>query len=474
MFQHDRPYYDKKISIIIPNIDRTFTIRNLPRWLEQTYQNIQIILLNPPNQDYYADVKKILDRYAQKLYYNEIPVDAKCCLLSCNFINAIKRTQSDIISISSIECMPLPYYTDILMSYIGKNDIVECNRSFSIPHEKRKELHKGGLQSTHKFNDYLLCNEMVPSLPKCSVFIPVMNREENIVASLPKWLQQTYPNTQIVIIDYSSKEPIENVVKSICQEYHKTFRYNEIDKNTDVLLLRMEEQEYFNISHAYNYAIRQIDTNVISLACADSVPWDFYVDLAMNMVDDESLIQIHWGLHTLTKKNWEKLNGHQEFIVGWGAEDDDFRIRATLMGLKAKILPPKFVYQIPQEHVVKAENRQVKSISESALTNQARFNQYIAQHGYVANYGEAIGQKKPIEYRCGNPINKSLRLWVFKSSILDKKNLPEEVKYNQDFDLFYIVSRGEIDGKKYTSGPWHHFYISDENNIEKYLAKIVI
>ena len=465
IFQNNRPFYGKKICIIIPDANKLFTIRCLPRWLEQIYENLQIIIVNNSNYNLYSDIKKILTRYALDIYYKEIPENAKIGIVD-TLEEAFEQTNAEVISICPSDCAPLPYYSEIIMSALEKDCMIKCGKSSSYP----SNFIDSNSSITIKINDYFLYTSNETEMPRCAIFIPVMNREENFIKTFPNWLQQTYQNLQIVIIDYNSDTSLENSVTSICKEYQKTLSYNVSDYNSDVILFRLENLEFFNISHAYNYAISRIETDVVSLACADSVPWDFYIDLCMNMINEENLIQIHWGLHTITKNNWKKLNGHQEFIVGWGAEDDDFRIRATLMGLKVKILHNKFVFQIPQTREEKVNKRQIQDLSESSLTNQARFNQYIAVNGYVGNYEENIGQEKPIEYKLKQFLEKTTRLLCFKSDKLDKKNPNHGFLYNEEFDLFYIITDAEINCEEYTSGPYWHYYVQkDSLNIEKYL-----
>ena len=197
-------------------------------------------------------------------------------------------------------------------------------------------------------------------------------------------------------------------------------------------------------------------------------------ELCANLVNESHFTQIHWGLHGITYENWKKLNGHQEFIAGWGAEDCDFRLRAIMMGLKPVYLDRKYVYQIPQGHVEKATNRKIKDISESSLINQTRFLHYRESQGYVGNYSKDIGSEYPIEFVSLNEDNSPpQRMWCFRSNSIDKYNPPDELIYSKEFDMFYIISQELIDCKKYVDGPFWHFYISGTSDIDKYLFQIM-
>lgn len=270
---------------------------------------------------------------------------------------------------------------------------------------------------------------------KVSVVIPVMDREDNLRATLPMWLSQLYVNKQIVVVDYSSTNPVENIISSICENYRMTYSVNEYKDDVDIILFRIDNMKYFNISHAYNYAISRIKTDVIATVCADSCAHDYYLDLVMNAVDDESLIQIWWGLHTITYDNWKKLNGHQEFITGWGAEDDDFRMRSQLMGLKIKILPSHFVYNIPHSERDRIVNRPIKDFRESANLNQLRFMHYRSIYGGVGNYGSVIGGDNPVGYG-GDQVNLiPLACCVYNTC----SSLPDFVVKDETLGVHYVI-----------------------------------
>jgi len=400
------------------------------------------------NKNIYLDAKQICKRYGHDLIFlsdNLNSLSQKC--LFCEDMDFAKLISSKFEVILNIpeNSYPVPYYIDIYLMNLSNDKTVNHDH----------------------FND-LLGLEKNKKYKKCTVFIPCMNREKNLIQSLETWLCQTYPNIQIVIIDYSSEILLEESIRTICDSVKKEFS-NKPDSDADVVLLRINNQKHFNICHAYNYAIKRTETDIVSFACADSVPWNFYIETCVNLLSKNNFTQIHWGLQTIMKDNWSKLNGHQEFIVGWGAEDDDFRTRAILMGLEAIILPSKMVFQIPHKHENKGTYRQIKDISESSLTNMARFQQYIAHHGFVANYGKETGNDKPVEYIPDREIPLPTRMYCFQSSKLNKENPEQNIKYNKEFDLFYIISKTEVDMKKIVDGPFYHFFIHSDCDISKIL-----
>ncbi len=274
---------------------------------------------------------------------------------------------------------------------------------------------------------------------RCAVIMPVMNRLENMMGSLPQWIDQLYVNKQIIVVDYSSDIPIYNHVKNICKDKKVSISdENVFDYDKDVIVLRLNGLEHFNISHAYNYAISHIKSDIVMTICADSCPRDYYMDICVNLVDDYHIVQCYWGLHCLTRNNWEILNGHQEFIVGWGGEDVDFKTRARMAGLYCRIIPGYLIYHIPQTNEQKGHNRFVNNIARSEVINESRFSSYTATFGHIGNYGLTLGEKTPIGYL--HDTSKHLKkLFICKTDNMPN-NTPEGVSYSNEYKSYYTIT----------------------------------
>lgn len=318
---------------------------------------------------------------------------------------------------------------------------------------------------------------------RCAVIIPVCNRLDNLTATLPMWLSQLYQNKQIVIVDYNSEVPVLQRVKDICEGYKMSVVYNEYDSDADVVVFRMEELENFNISHAYNFAVSRIHTDVLSFVCADTCPVDYYLDLIMHSVDETNIVQLWWGLLNITYTNWERMNGHQEFLVGWGAEDTDFADRAIMMGLNHIVLPKNYCFHIPQEAHKKGVHREIKDINQSNAINTARFAQYRALRGYVGNYEQGIGGKLPVEF-----IGLQSELYVlhvFDYSEVDATKLPEQAKKFDDNTYYFVCKAMDSDDEaEWQSTKWQTWvhagslighvkdFITDTSEI--YISKMIV
>jgi len=308
---------------------------------------------------------------------------------------------------------------------------------------------------------------------RVAVLIPCKNRIENLIESLPQWIDQVYDNKQIVIIDYSSDIPVADQVRELADVFNLSVAVDDYDYDSDIMIFRVNNKEYFNISHAYNYAIQRIQCDVVCTACADSCARDYYLDMCMNIVSDHKLIQCYWGLHTITHDNWRRLNGHQEMIVGWGGEDVDFQLRAKIMGLYPIVLPNHLVFHIPQEQWFKGVHRKVSNISRSFLINDNKLSAYIAEFGHIGNYGYAIGQEEPISDESSGYLSENLsRLYI--AAFNDDADVPDtqgDIKFSEEYGLYYVVSKDFWDWTELFDGVnmTMTFLIYDDSDIEKHL-----
>jgi len=596
---HNRPFYGKQISVIIPCMDRTEMLQStLSRWFEQIYKPCQIVIVDySSKRSIFSEVKRYTERYRKTLDYQKDYSTADCLLLEVrgkqyfNMSHAINygvaRASCEVISVAGTDTMPSPFYIDTVMMALEEKSFTRCmngrlsfskkafdeingfpemfeywggeddvisnqlvnigfklvdldgfmahnlqnfesdsfpflqknprivNRAFGTktPQEGAninmarymKYMDKVATKNNYydsygqanpiliKPEDDISEGEKQPDILKrsvsllevkdksyfgalCGVFIPCMNRNDDIAENLPHWINQIYQNKKIVIIDYNSSVPVFESVKKICETLKKKLSYNTDHPEADVVVYRMDGYEFFNISHAYNYAIKKTECDIVCTVCGDSSPWDYYLNICMNLVKDDNILQFHWGLHTITKSNWRRLNGHQEFLYGWGAEDDDFRLRAQMMDLRLLILPKHIVYHKEQTAEDKARYRKVQSITESSLLNTQMFSVYRAKHGFVGNYNLPIGESNPVKFVPAGE-EKMVHFWGCKCPEKGIEAAQEPIKYHETFKVFYICSPETVDWHLITDGKKFEcvdFFINKNESLDKYLYQVSI
>lgn len=431
---HNRPFVSSQCLVVIESNDDSEVFWNLGKWFEQIIPATKVVIRSRFSSYLYNRIRIICERYKKSF---GTTFDNDCVLLDREIIE-----EFDYCIMCSSSVIPAPYAIDIVSNVLSKEKLYklsnECFASSKIDdiNDSLANLNK----KEYTKIDNLITNTDKELNKKVSVFIPCMNRVESIKSSLPQWITQIYKNKQIVLIDYSSEIPIEQEVKNICDNYKVSLSVNQYN-NSDVILFRIDNQKYFNISHAYNYAISRVKTDIICTVCADSCPRDYYLEIVSNLVDDKSLVQCWWGLHTITYDNWKKLNGHQEFIVGWGGEDDDFRYRAKLMGLEIKIIPNYYIYEITQDENKKGLYREVKDIHLSSQINTSRFDNYLSEYGFQGNYGEEIGKENTVQYRKTSGKHIKVFYCQFYKDVVIEEN--ENINYNEELKLYYVILNEE-------------------------------
>jgi len=468
------PFYNKKTTVVIPcNSEIQNLPHVLPSWFFQIDNKAQVVIVDFSEKSSASIIKTVCDRN-QKTFSMYLDSDCDCVYYKMPFCSSddnigpiINNIETDVLVVADSSTIPKAYTLDMAFSILDQNNFLVSKSSIFLPKQQDLFLIEGqsAKEIVESLSNYLLKKgkkriEKIElevgyglSGKKCSIFMPCMGREEYAKQSVPQWLSQIYPNIQFVFIDYSSNENMEPFLSGLCSEYGLKFCVfdESYDQDCDVVLIRVNGMKFFNISHAYNYAIKRIKPEIVCAVCCDSCPRDYFIELAMSVVNHETLVQCWWGIDVLTYKNWEKLNGHQEFIAGWGGEDDDFRERAVLMGLKLCILPRRLLYHIPQHITEKTKNRQVQDLRLSSHINMTRFLDYRAKFGYCGNYRLETGKDEPISFLGEDEKTVQIACCTFEDK-LPIADFPECVQYDDETGVFHVVLS---DNKNLEWGIWH-------------------
>lgn len=250
-----------------------------------------------------------------------------------------------------------------------------------------------------------------PNMPKISVIIPCMNREEMLRTTLPAWQKQHYENKEIVIIDYSSNRNIFSLVQQIVP----TVSYNHVDGPFS--LLRIDNQSFFNMAHAVNIGSKNSTGDIIAIVGTESLPVPHYLNIIANTVNDTTFTRCLRGRLSLTRNMINSINGFPELCEYWGAEDDI--VAYQLRNLQYKLLDLDYLlvhnishyyywgclpyYQKYNQNayrnniIFSNENRTIKNLDEGANINIYRYLKYCEKYNpSINNYGKEYGTVTPI------------------------------------------------------------------------------
>jgi N-terminal domain of galactosyltransferase/Glycosyl transferase family 2 len=139
------------------------------------------------------------------------------------------------------------------------------------------------------------------------------------------------PYHEIIIVDWSSKEDLLSLIKTY--------------KDPRIVVVRVEDQLYFDRGGAWNVGIRQATGDFINcmdcdiLACAGfSIktlkPNHLYLEQLIDKTGDvtSGIWTKLYGTCIFSKNMWEVVNGYQENLETWGREDRDFYVRLVKAG----------------------------------------------------------------------------------------------------------------------------------------------
>lgn len=144
-----------------------------------------------------------------------------------------------------------------------------------------------------------------------SLVTTCMNRNDFLYQTLPTWISKPAFD-EIIIVDYSSKEKC----KSIVDQY----------QNGKITIIEVPGQRFFNISKARNTGIRHIsprsrftlmiDVDVKIVENFDDIFFDGNCRSASRSVCPGTVL--------LPTKIIKEVNGYNEYLSGYGVDDDDF------------------------------------------------------------------------------------------------------------------------------------------------------
>ncbi|NEP77964.1 MAG: glycosyltransferase [Okeania sp. SIO3B3] len=156
-----------------------------------------------------------------------------------------------------------------------------------------------------------------------------MNRNSNLAQALPTWLKAPEID-EIIVLDWSSREPVKNIVD----------RY----KDERITLARVENQERWIAARAFNLAARLTTrTKMVKMDADTKISPDFFrvhqlkpgTFMTGNWRKARNENQKHlYGITYVYRADFFKINGFNEYLEVYGWADSDLFERLEGVGLK--------------------------------------------------------------------------------------------------------------------------------------------
>jgi len=215
-----------------------------------------------------------------------------------------------------------------------------------------------------------------------SLVISAMNRTQNLCSVLESWIDQSEFITDIVVIDWSSKDRL----------YDNAHIKNLIN-NKKINLIEVIDEKYFSLSKAYNLAYSKISKNneYFLKLDADYVLLDnIFIDKIFDTNADKIFIRgenkSHYtGFFGIKKSNFIYYN---ENFNGWGYDDLDLYDRLKKNNLQEIVLTDiqKYIYHIPHSDKDSIASYSIKNKAMSEKNNRLLSNRPFIISKYETIY----------------------------------------------------------------------------------------
>lgn len=202
-----------------------------------------------------------------------------------------------------------------------------------------------------------------------SIALTVMNRTNRVFDCLSSWCFHSIFN-DIVVVDWSSSVPIteDEEIKNL------------VSSKSNIKIIRVDNEKYFNQPAAYNIAIKNCKNNYIlkldidHILINDNLPLMFEnmtKDLDSSFYCCENVTPEHWGIVFMSRQLFDSVNGYDERLTGWGGDDNDLYYRMSKLKTK-KIMSkiPSFIYHNPHGDALRVANYEIKNKFESLEKNK--------------------------------------------------------------------------------------------------------
>jgi hypothetical protein len=222
-----------------------------------------------------------------------------------------------------------------------------------------------------------------------SIVCAVKDRKNSLLLCLKSWLMFSQINN-FIIVDYSSKEPLEPLLAELSNKIN---------------VIRIENETFFNISKAFNIGfnkapegfILKMDAdymlnpylNFFELYCPDEKEFITGSSKDYNLDNGKGFFAYLNGFIFSRKKDLLSVGGYDERFENYGFEDCDLYKRLESKGLTRKYLNHELVsiFHIPHDDYHRTKNYSNKDLSDSWEKNRSMSEiNKIVDKGFYSNF----------------------------------------------------------------------------------------
>lgn len=202
---------------------------------------------------------------------------------------------------------------------------------------------------------------------KISIAVAVMNRTDRIIKCLSSWSKHKIFD-DIVLVDWSTTPPILSDLNI------KSF----VSENSNVKILRVDNEQYFSLSKAFNLAIKNtINKNILKIDIDYVLIDESFIDLLIELydrLDNEFFAGIDhsasffFGMLFVKKQDFLEAGEYNELFEGWGHDDIDLYNRIKKKMTKIENIS-SYIYHNPHDDNLRVANYNIKDKNISYKIN---------------------------------------------------------------------------------------------------------
>jgi hypothetical protein len=201
-----------------------------------------------------------------------------------------------------------------------------------------------------------------------TMYVHLMNRNENVQANLPNWLKQEFD--ELILLDWSSKESVANIPG--------------VFNDPRVRVVRVEGQEKFMRTLAQNLASQMARYRHIFKCDSDvSIKGNFLKEHPLKKGEfwvgdwhqgrDFNERHLH-GETYYHVDDYFRVNGYDERILAYGHDDTNLKDRMVLAGLIKKVFNYNHFYHHPHDQALRTSNQVMVHPMVKTYENRIRSN----------------------------------------------------------------------------------------------------
>ncbi len=177
--------------------------------------------------------------------------------------------------------------------------------------------------------------------------------------SLPTFVAQ--PNTSCVVVDYDCPQGTAAWVK-------KHF--------PQVRVVHVTDSPQFELSRARNLGAAAADASWLCLVDADVRLAPDFAKAVMPLLEPRYFYQGEprarelWGTCVVHRDDFRRIEGYDEVLQGWGAEDGDLYARLKMIGCRLRTFPGELLAAVPHDESARVQYYEVKNYWLNCAANR--------------------------------------------------------------------------------------------------------